>query len=100
MTAELTPESEIRRCESNYRFTIVDLKARNTLKGDESDTFFAEGDALPPMDEIEDITVGRMEFAEDGPPTFTPGISMELNGAKTFIPGKVSRVQRKVVQRA
>ena len=41
------------------------------------------------MDEIEEITVGRMEFAEDGPPTFTPGLSMELNGAKTFIPGKM-----------
>ena len=59
-------------------------------KGDEAATFFAEGEAdLIPMDEIEEITAGRMEFAEDGPPTFTPGLSMELNGAKTFIPGKM-----------
>ena len=48
------------------------------------------------MDEIEEIIVGRMEFAEDGPPTFTPGLSMELNGAKTFIPGKVSKQERRL----
>ena len=64
-----------------------------SLQGEEVATFLAEGDPLPPMEEIEEITVGRMEFAEDGPPTFTPGLSMELNGAKTFIPGKVELLQ-------
>jgi hypothetical protein len=53
--------------------------------------FYEEGEPLPSEDDIEDITVGRMESCGDAPPTFTAGISMELNGVKTFIPGKLLR---------
>lgn len=37
-----------------------------------------------------EIIPGRMECGEDGP-TFVPGLSMELHGVKTFIPGKVQK---------
>ena len=52
---------------------------------------FYREDEVPPgleSDPNAEIIPGRMECGEDGP-TFVPGLSMELNGIKTFIPGKV-----------
>lgn len=42
------------------------------------------------LSEGAELIPGRMECGEDGP-TFVPGMSMELNGAKTFIPGNGQR---------
>lgn len=52
--------------------------------------FIPEGEDLP-ADRLEgrqSITTGRLECGEEGQ-VFIPGRSMELNGIKTFIPGKM-----------
>ena len=58
-------------------------------KADGALKFYEDGEELPSDDEIEEMTRGRMEPGADGLSAFTPGLSMDLNGQKTFIPGKV-----------
>ena len=49
--------------------------------------FYPEG-KVPEGLEGAEVLVGRMEYTKDGP-KFVPGKVMEINGVKTFIPGKL-----------
>ncbi len=51
--------------------------------------FYADGEEIPPeVLAVSEVIPGRMEWGENGP-AFVPGTSMELNGIRSFIPGKV-----------
>ena len=54
---------------------------------DGSTKFYPEG-KVPEDLEGAEVLIGRMEYTKDGP-KFVPGKVMEINGVKTFIPGKV-----------
>ena len=49
--------------------------------------FYPEGKVPADLDGAE-VLQGRMEYSKDGP-KFVPGKVMEINGVKTFIPGKL-----------
>ncbi len=56
-----------------------------------SSRFYPDGELLPDvLANCCEAIPGRLECGEHGP-TFVPGKSMELNGVRSFIPGKVVR---------
>ncbi len=66
---------------------------------DGSTAFHPEGVSVPDPSALPpgaSFLPGRMECGPDGQ-TFVPGMSMELNGVKSFIPGKVRCSQLPIV---
>ena len=50
--------------------------------------FFPEGKVPADLEELGEVLQGRMEYTQEGP-KFVCGKVMEINGVKTFIPGKL-----------